>query len=90
MVLDGKKQFFLVITTNIQYLFFAYFECVLHGKIVQIKKRWIVHLETNWVMNLLGLTVNSHKHKLKRVIIFSLIIYLVIGIKLYIKMVKKI
>lgn len=53
MVLDGKKQIFLVITTNIQCLFFAYFECVLHGKIVQIKKRWIVHLETNWVMNLL-------------------------------------
>jgi hypothetical protein len=42
------KRFFyfewLLLTFNV---FFAYFECVLGGKIAQIKRRWFVHLETN-------------------------------------------
>jgi hypothetical protein len=49
----NKKIFdfeWLLLTLNV---FFAYFECVLGGKIARIKRRWFVHLETNWVMNLL-------------------------------------
>jgi hypothetical protein len=86
MVLDAKKQIdfvFWVITTNIQCLFLPILNVFYVGKLYKSKEGGLCIWRQIGSWTCFGLTINSHKH----VIISSLVIYLVIGTKFYIKMV---